>query len=48
MEQEAFTLQHPPIQRVADVSERIEDLCDIPDADLARLPGDSATSRAPS
>ena len=30
----AFTLQHPPVQRVADVSERIEDLCDIPDADL--------------
>ena len=28
----AFTLQHPPIQRVADVSERIEDLSDVPDA----------------
>ena len=26
----AFTLQHPPIQRVADVSDRIEDLCDLP------------------
>ena len=33
----AFTLQHPPVQRVADVSERIEDLCDIPDADIARM-----------
>ena len=28
----AFTLQHPPMQRVADVSERIEDLSDVPDA----------------
>ena len=33
----AFTLQHPPIQRVEDVSERIEDLSDIPDADLERM-----------
>ena len=32
-----FTLQHPPVQRTADVSERIEDLCDIPDADIARM-----------
>ena len=30
----ALALHFPPIQRVADVSERIEDLCDIPDADL--------------
>ena len=30
----AFTLQHPPVARVEDVSERIEDLSDIPDADL--------------
>ena len=33
----AFTLQHPPIQRVADVSERIEDLSDLSDADLDRM-----------
>ena len=33
----AFTLQHPPMQRVADVSERIEDLSDIPDADIERM-----------
>ena len=25
----AFTLQHPPVQRMADVSERIEDLPDL-------------------
>ena len=28
----AFTLQYPPVQRVADVSERIEDLSDLSDA----------------
>ena len=33
----AFTLQYPPIQRVEDVSERIEDLSDIPDADIERM-----------
>ena len=33
----AFTLQHPPVQRVADVSERIEDLPDMSDADLDRM-----------
>ena len=33
----AYTLQHPPVQRVADVSERIEDLCDIPDEALERM-----------
>ena len=33
----AFTLQFPPIQRVEDVSERFEDLSDIPDADIERM-----------
>ena len=33
----ALSLHFPPIQRVADVSERIEDLSDIPDADIARM-----------
>ena len=33
----AFTLQHPPIQRMADVSERIEDLSDVPDATLEEM-----------
>ena len=33
----AFTLQYPPIQRVEDGSERIEDLSDIPDADIERM-----------
>ena len=33
----AFTLQHPPIQRAADVSERIEDLSDVPDEALDRM-----------
>ena len=33
----ALALHFPPVQRVADVSERIEDLCDIPDADLERM-----------
>ena len=36
----AFTLQHPPIQRVEDVSERIEDLSDIPDAERAKNASD--------
>ena len=42
----AFTLQHPPIQRVADVSERIEDLSDIPDADLERMKAIRDAARA--
>ena len=33
----AFTLQHPPIQRVEDVSERIEDLPDVSDEALDRM-----------
>ena len=33
----AFTLQYPPVQRVEDVSERFEDLSDIPDADIWRM-----------
>ena len=33
----AFTLQHPPVQRGVDVSERIEDLPDMSDADLDRM-----------
>ena len=33
----AFTLQHPPVQQVEDVSERFEDLSDIPDADIERM-----------
>ena len=33
----ALSLHFPPIQRVADVSERIEDLSDIPDADIERM-----------
>ena len=33
----ALALHFPPVQRVADVSERIEDLSDIPDADLERM-----------
>ena len=32
-----FTMQHPPIQRVADVSERIEDLSDLSDATLEEM-----------
>ena len=42
----AFTLQHPPIQRVEDVSERIEDLSDIPDADLERMKAIRDAARA--
>ena len=33
----ALSLRFPPIQRMADVSERIEDLSDIPDADIERM-----------
>ena len=32
----AFTLQHPPVQQVEDVT-RIEDLPDLSDADLGRM-----------
>ena len=32
----AFTLQHPPVQQVEDVTP-IEDLSDIPDADIERM-----------
>ena len=42
----AFTLQHPPVQRVADVSDRIEDLCDIPDADIERMKAIRDAARA--
>ena len=42
----AYTLQHPPVQRVADVSERIEDLCDIPDADIERMKAIRDAARA--
>ena len=42
----AFTLQHPPMQRVADVSERIEDLSDIPDADIVRMKAIRDAARA--
>ena len=40
----AFTLQHPPVQQVEDVT-RIEDLSDLSDADLAAC-GLSAMKRA--
>ena len=33
----ALALHFPPVQRVEDVSERIEDLSDIPDADIDRM-----------
>ena len=33
----ALALHFPPIQRVADVSERIEDLSDVPDEELDRM-----------
>ena len=33
----AFTLQHPPVQRVEDVSERFEDLSDLSDEALNRM-----------
>ena len=32
-----YTLQHPPVQRMADVSERIEDLPDLSDDALDRM-----------
>ena len=42
----ALTLQHPPIQRVAEGSERIEDLSDIPDTDIARMKAIRDAARA--
>ena len=33
----ALSLHFPPIQRVADVSDRIEDLSDVPDEELDRM-----------
>ena len=33
----ALALHFPPVQRVEDVSERYEDLSDIPDADIERM-----------
>ena len=41
-----YTLQHPPVQRMADVSERIEDLSDISDADIERMKEIRDTARA--
>ena len=38
----AFTLQHPPVQRVEDATQRIEDLSDVPDP-----PTSSGTGKAP-
>ena len=40
------SLHFPPIQRVADVSERIEDLSDIPDADIERMKAIRDAARA--
>ena len=42
----ALSLHFPPMQRVADVSERIEDLSDIPDADIERMKEIRDTARA--
>ena len=42
----ALALHFPPIQRVADVSERIEDLSDIPDADIERMKAIRDAARA--
>ena len=42
----ALSLHFPPMQRVADVSERIEDLSDIPDADIARMKAIRDAARA--
>ena len=42
----ALALHFPPIQRMADVSERIEDLSDIPDADIDRMKEIRDTARA--
>ena len=33
----ALSLHFPPVQRVEDVSERIEDLSDVPDEELERM-----------
>ena len=41
-----YTLQNPPIQRTADVSERFEDLSDIPDADIERMKAIRDAARA--
>ena len=42
----ALSLHFPPMQRVADVSERIEDLSDIPDADIERMKAMRDAARA--
>ena len=42
----ALSVHFPPMQRVADVSERIEDLSDIPDADIARMKAIRDAARA--
>ena len=42
----ALALHFPPIQRMADVSERIEDLSDIPDADIERMKAIRDAARA--
>ena len=42
----ALSVHVPPMQRVADVSERIEDLSDIPDADIARMKAIRDAARA--
>ena len=42
----ALSLHFPPMQRVADVSERIEDLSDIPDADIERMKAIRDAARA--
>ena len=41
----AFTLQHPPVQQVEAVT-RIEDLSDIPDADIERMKAIRDAARA--
>ena len=41
----AFTLQHPPVQQVEDVTP-IEDLSDIPDADIERMKAIRDAARA--
>ena len=42
----ALSLHFPPMQRMADVSERIEDLSDIPDADIVRMKAIRDAARA--
>ena len=42
----ALAQHFPPIQRMADVSDRIEDLSDIPDADIARMKAIRDAARA--